>query len=194
MPTAEVKIVNDELLVKGPSLMKGYLNNPELTAQTIDKDGWLHTGDVASMDKEGYIYIKSRIKDIFKTSTGEYVNAIPIEQALGKNRYVEFAVMISHNRQYSTALLFVDQERFEQRRQTNKDLTIEAYYNRDKVHNDIKQHIEKLNKRLNKWEMIVHYELIMDAATIEGGELTPSMKVCREAIEHKYEEVINRMY
>jgi len=192
MPTAEVKIEDDELLVKGPSLMKGYLNNEELTKKAIDTNGWFHTGDVASIDEDGYIYIQSRKKDIFKTSTGEYVNAIPIEQNLSKNKYIEFAVVISHNRKYTTALFFVDHERYEQQKSSN--LTIEEYYNQSAIHKSIQEHIDKLNKTVNKWEKVIRYKLITKLATIEGGELTPSMKVCREAIEKKYEKEIQSMY
>ena len=193
MPTAEVKIEKDELLVKGPSLMKGYLNNEDLTKKTIDENGWLHTGDVASIDKDGYIYIQSRKKDIFKTSTGEYVNAIPIEQELSKNKYIEFAVLISSNRKYTTALLFVDHERYTQYEKSS-NLTIEEYFNQSRIQKSIQNHIDRLNKKVNKWEMIIKYKLITKQATIEGGELTPSMKVCREAIENKYKEEIQSMY
>lgn len=193
MPSADVKILENELLVKGSSLMKGYLNNEELTKKTIDKNGWLHTGDVATIDEDGYIYIKSRIKDIFKTSTGEYVNAIPIEQELSKNKYIEFAVLISNNKKYTTALLFVDQEKYEQYKKTN-NLTIEEYYNQTRIHQAIQKHIDILNNKLNKWEKIIKFKLITNSATIEGGELTPSMKVCREAIEVKYKDEIQSMY
>ena len=193
MPTAEVKIEKDELLVKGPSLMKGYLNNEDLTKKTIDENGWLHTGDVASIDEDGYIYIQSRKKDIFKTSTGEYVNAIPIEQELSKNKYIEFAVLISSNKKYTTALLFVDHERYTQYEKSN-NLTIEEYFNQSRIQKSIQNHIDRLNKKVNKWEMIIKYKLITKQATIEGGELTPSMKVCREAIENKYKEEIQSMY
>jgi long-chain acyl-CoA synthetase len=193
LPTAEVKIVNGELLVKGPSLMKGYLNNEELTKRTIDINGWLHTGDVASIDEDGYIYIKSRKKDIFKTSTGEYVNAIPIEQELSKNKYIEFAVLISNNKKYTTALLFVDHEKYEQHKKIH-NLTIEEYYNQERIYKSIQEHIDKINKKLNKWEMIIKYKLILNIPSIEGGELTPSLKVCREAIEEKYKEEIESLY
>jgi len=195
IPSANIKLSEEnELLVKGPSIMKGYLNQPELTAQTIDKQGWLHTGDVASIDGQGYLYIKSRKKEIFKTSTGEYVAAIPIEQELSKNRYIEFAVVIAANKKYSTALLFIDREKFLEEQKVNKDLTIEEYYNNEEIINDIKNHIEKVNKNLNEWEKVVQYKIITNEISIEGGELTPSMKVCRGKIEQKYEDDINIMY
>ena len=195
LPSAKIKIdENKELLVRGPSLMKGYLNQEELTAKTIDKDGWLHTGDIASLDKDGYLYITSRAKEIFKTSTGEYVNAVAIEQKLSKNRYIEFAVVISQNRKYTTALLFVDIEKYEIAKKSNKSLTIEEYYNSSDIIKNISNYIENINKDLNQWEEIVNFKIITNDISIEGGELTPSMKICRNVIEKKYEEIINSMY
>lgn len=195
IPSAQIKInENSELFVKGPSLMKGYLNQEELTAKTIDKDGWLHTGDVAYLDEDGYLFIKSRTKEIFKTSTGEYVNAVEIEQKLSKNKYIEFAVIISENRKYTTALLFVDKEKYENAKKLNKNLTIEEYYNKDDILNNISNHINSLNSNLNKWEKIVKFKILTNNISIETGELTPSMKICRAKIEEKYSNVINSMY
>ncbi|MDD2894565.1 MAG: long-chain fatty acid--CoA ligase [Aliarcobacter sp.] len=195
IPSAQIKInENSELFVKGPALMKGYLNQEELTAKTIDKDGWLHTGDVAYLDEDGYLFIKSRTKEIFKTSTGEYVNAVEIEQKLSKNKYIEFAVIISENRKYTTALLFVDREKYENAKKLNKNLTIEEYYNKDDILNNISNHINSLNSNLNKWEKIVKFKILTNNISIETGELTPSMKICRAKIEEKYSNVINSMY
>ncbi|QKF66769.1 long-chain acyl-CoA synthetase [Arcobacter venerupis] len=195
IPSAQIKInENSELFVKGPALMKGYLNQGELTAKTIDKDGWLHTGDVAFLDEEGYLFIKSRTKEIFKTSTGEYVNAVEIEQKLSKNKYIEFAVIISENRKYTSALLFVDKEKYENAKKLNKNLTIEEYYNKDDILKSISNHINRVNSNLNKWEKIVKFEILTNNISIETGELTPSMKICRAKIEEKYSNVINSMY
>ena len=195
IPSAQIKInENNELLVRGDSLMLGYLNQEELTKNTIDSDGWLHTGDVAYLDEDGYLFIKSRIKDIFKTSTGEYVNAIEIEQKLSKNRYIEFAVVISQNRKYTTALLFVDKEKYENAKKLNKNLTIEEYYNKDDILKNISNHINSVNSGLNKWEKIVNYKILTNDISIETGELTPSMKISRSKIEEKYANIINSMY
>ncbi|MEZ4694578.1 MAG: AMP-binding protein [Aliarcobacter sp.] len=195
IPSAEIKITeNKELLVRGPSLMKGYLNQEELTSKTIDKDGWLHTGDIAHIDNDGYLFISSRVKEIFKTSTGEYVNAISIEQQLSKNRYIEFAVVISQNKKYTTALLFVDKEKFEIEKKNNNNLNIEEFYNRTDIMNNISRHIENINKDLNQWEKIVNFKIITNDISIEGGELTPSMKICRNKIEEKYAQLIDSMY
>ena len=195
IPSAKIKITeNSELLVCGDSLMLGYLNQEELTHKTIDSDGWLHTGDVARVDSDGYLFITSRIKEIFKTSTGEYVNAVEIEQKISKNRYIEFAVVIAQNRKFTTALLFVDKEKFENAKKLNKNLTIEEYYNKDDILKNISDHISKINSNLNKWEKIVDYKILTNDISIETGELTPSMKICRNKIEEKYIDVINSMY
>lgn len=193
LPSVEVKIAaNGELLTRSNCIMKGYLNQPELTAQTVDGEGWLHTGDVATIDKEGFIFVQSRLKDIFKTSTGEYVSTVPIEQELSKNRYIEFATVVANNRQYVTALLFVDKERITNSK--HKNLTVEEYFGRKKVIQDIELHINKVNKKLNSWEQVKKYLIMTNDISIEGGELTPSMKICRAKIEEKYEDDINRMY
>ena len=174
--------------------MIGYLNQEELTAKTIDKDGWLHTGDVAFLDEDGYLFIKSRIKDIFKTSTGEYVNAVEIEQKISTNKYIEFAVVISQNRKYTSALLFVDKEKYENVKKLNKNLTIEEYYNKDDILKNISNHINSVNSALNKWEKIVKYKILTNDISIETGELTPSMKISRSKIEERYANIINSMY
>ena len=192
MGSAEVKFIENEILVKGPSLMQGYLNNPKLTSETIDKDGWLHTGDVGYMDKEGYLYVNSRKKEIFKTSTGEYVNAVFIEQELSKNKYIEFAVIFANNRQYVSALLFVDKDKYMTRK--DKNLSIEEYYSNTSILNDIKDHIEHTNKKISKTEKVIKYKLITNDISIETGELTPSMKICRNKIEVIYKNEIDSMY
>ena len=195
IPSAQIKITeNNELLVRGDSLMLGYLNQEELTNKTIDSDGWLHTGDVARVDNDGYLFITSRIKEIFKTSTGEYVNAVEIEQKISKNRYIEFAVVIAQNRKFTTALLFVDKEKFENAKKLNKNLTIEEYYNKDDILRNISNHISSVNSSLNKWEKIVDYKILTNDISIETGELTPSMKISRNKIEEKYANIINSMY
>ena len=195
IPSAKIKITeNSELLVRGDSLMLGYLNQEELTHKTIDSDGWLHTGDVAFLDEDGYLFIKSRIKDIFKTSTGEYVNAVEIEQKISTNKYIEFAVVISQNRKYTSALLFVDKEKYENAKKLNKNLTIEEYYNKDDILKNISNHINNVNSGLNKWEKIVKFKILTNDISIETGELTPSMKISRSKIEEKYENIINSMY
>ena len=193
IPSVEVKIENGELLARGPLIMKGYLNNEELTSETIDKNGWLHTGDLATIDEDGYIFIQSRKKDIYKLSTGNYVSTIPIEQELQKNKYIEFATVIANNKKYVTVLLFVDKDVY-MNDKLSKKLTSEEYYARSEVHESVNKDIQRINKKLNEWERVVQYSFITSDISIEGGELTPSMKICRGVIEQKYQDQINKMY
>jgi long-chain acyl-CoA synthetase len=193
MPSVEVKIENGELLARGPSIMKGYLNNKELTNKTINEEGWLYTGDLASIDSDGYIFIESRKKDIYKLSTGNYVSTVPLEQALSKNKFVEFATIIANNKKYVTCLLFVDKDIYINDILSNQ-IILEEYFNQEKIHKSIKKDIEKINKKLNEWEKIIQYTIVTNDISIEGGELTPSMKICRAVIEEKYEDIINKMY
>lgn len=191
----EVKISNSgELLARGDSIMKGYLNNKELSEETIDNEGWLHTGDLAYIDEEGYIFIKSRKKDIFKLSTGNYVSTVPIEQEISKNKYVEFATVIANNRKYVTVLIFVNKDLYLNNKKLNKELTLEEYYNQIVVHNSLQKTISETNEHLNDWEKVVRYTILTNDISIEGGELTPSMKICRAVIEQKYDDVIAKMY
>lgn len=191
LPSVQVKLSKEnELLVKGDSLMKGYKNQEELTKQTII-DGWLHTGDVGKIDEEGYIFVESRLKEVVKTSTGEYVSVIKIEQALTKNRYIEFATVIANNKKYVTCLIFVNKDIY---LQAKSNLSIEEFFNQKSVRNSIERTIFKINKDLNKWERVIKYEIITNDISIEGGELTPSMKINKTNIEKKYKDIIESMY
>jgi len=141
-----------------------------------------------------YLYVKSRKKEIFKSSTGNYVNAVFIEQELAKNKYIEFAVIFANNKKYVSALLFVDKEKFLLEKNYNKNLTLEEYYQDSSIINAIDKHVKNTNKKLNNYEHVIQYKLILNDISIETGELTPSMKICRNKIEEVYEDQINTMY
>ncbi|RXJ96452.1 AMP-dependent synthetase [Malaciobacter molluscorum] len=191
LPSVEVKISNEnEILARGKALMKGYRNQEELTKKTII-DGWLHTGDIGKIDEEGYIFVESRLKDIVKTSTGEYVPTLKIEQAITKNRYIEFATIIANNRKYVTCLIFINKDFYNQ---SNKKLSIEEFYNQRHIVNSIDKTIQKINKKLDKAQRVVKYKILTNEISIQTGELTPSMKISKANIEKKYENVINEMY
>ena len=198
LKSVEIKLSHDnELLARGNSVMLGYRNKSKLTHETVDADGWLHTGDLASIDNEGYVTIYSRKKELFKTSNGEYVSVIPIEQKISKSPYIDFATVIANDRKYATALIFVDEQMYEQYKMRNNldsSFTIEDYYSSKRVQQKIQKHINKVNKQFNNWEKIVKYEIVTSPISIETGELTPSMKICRAVIDIKYKEIINNMY
>jgi len=197
-PSVEVKFTNEgELLARGPSLMKGYLHRDELTKETIDKDGWLHTGDLASMDKNGFISVSGRKKELFKTSTGNYVSPIPIEQELSKNRLIDFAVSFAENKPFTVALLFPDYEMIEVYKtyyKIPKDISTEKFFKLPRVTKELNKLIKNTNKKLDKWQRVIHYKIIEKTLSIESGELTPSMKIRREKINELYSDQIDSMY
>ncbi len=169
---------SSELLVRGDSVMRGYHNLPEKTAQTIDSDGWLHTGDIAEFDSDGYLTIKGRLKELLKTSTGKYISAIPIEHCFVGESWIEQAMVVADNRPFVTILLFVN---------TDDETT-------DEIHSRAQELLDKINQTLPKWERVQRFAIIEDEPTIESGVLTPSMKLVRDRVLSIYEEHIEQMY
>jgi long-chain acyl-CoA synthetase len=193
----EVRIGPDEeVLVRGSLVMRGYYQNPELTAKTLDSEGWLHTGDRGEIDAEGFLTIKGRIKDLFKTSTGEYVAPVPIEQAICQAPLIEMAMVIAEGRKFASCLLFPNKEVLDSLKaahhQTN--LSDETFLEGDFVHQEMNKFFDKINEHLNHWEQIHAYRFVSHPATIESGELTPSMKIRRDIVAQKYQQLIDAMY
>lgn len=192
----KVKLEKDgELLVKGPNIMKGYFNNKKLTKTILHEDGWLYTGDLAKIDNEGFIQIIGRKKELYKTSTGKYVNPIFIEQELTKSYLIDYALIIANNRKYVTALIFIDNTIYKNYiKKQNINITIEQFIKKDIIENHIKNHIKNININLNKSENIIKYVIITKQPTIENEELTSSMKIRRNIVENRYKIQINKMY
>lgn len=186
LSSVEVKLSQEgELLVKGPNVMHGYHNRPEETAQTI-QDGWLHTGDLAYIDAEGYIFIKNRQKELFKTSTGKYVSAIAIEHHLTHSKWVDYAIVVAENRPYVTALIFLDP--------SISGESFESYLNDSKTIDNMDQLVKRVNQHLNAWEQIQKYTIIHTIPSIENHMLTPSMKIARHTIYTHFSNEIEVMY
>ncbi|MCE5316172.1 MAG: long-chain fatty acid--CoA ligase [Parachlamydia sp.] len=193
----EVKISPEgEVLVRGTAVMRGYHRNPALTAQTIDQDGWLHTGDKGKFDEEGYLTIIGRIKELFKTSTGEYVAPVPIEQEICKVPLIESAMVVAEGRKFSSVLLFPSKEVIDSLKATHKmnHLSDSEFLDSDYVRKEMSKLFRELNKHLNHWEQIHAYRFVDHPASIEGGELTPTLKIRREAVGKKYYQLIDSMY
>lgn len=187
---------NGELLTRGNLVMKGYYKNPEATAAVIDKEGWLHTGDKATIDSEGFVTILGRIKELFKTSTGEYVAPVPIEQALTSHLLIDMAMVVAEGRKFVSALLFpnIEQLKILKKQYGQKDLSDEEFLNSWAIRKEMEKHLNEVNKHLNHWEQVHDYRFILEPLTISGGELTPSMKIRREAVAKKYAKVIEEIY
>ncbi len=193
-PKVEVKLSNEnELLVKGPNVMREYHNNTDATAKTIDAEGWLHTGDLAQIDEEGYISITGRTKELLKTSTGEYVTAVYIEQKLTSNGWFEQALVIGDAKPYVTALLFIEHE-FLGRLATSMHTTSLKALESKKFQEMTEKFVKKINKKLNHWEKVREYRVIADELSIENGDLTPSMKLAKNHLMVRYTEEIEEMY
>lgn len=193
----EVKLASDsELLVRGESVMLGYHNQPEKTKETIDEEGWLHTGDLASIDEEGYITILSRKKELFKTSTGKYVSAIAIEQKVTANKWIDYAVVIADNRPFVSALIFMDEVLLQSYAEEKGlgDSDYEALVKHPRIQKIVSKVIKKVNQDLNHWEKIQKFYIVSEHVSIETGVLTPSMKVSRNKVEQLYHNEIDNFY
>lgn len=193
-PGVEIKISSEgELLARGPNVMRGYHHNKAATTEVIDTEGWLHTGDLASIDREGYVSITGRRTEQYKTSTGEFVSSVSIEQELVNNGWFEHALVVGHNRPYVVALLFVEHE-FLGRLATQMHNTPIKALESEKFHRMTKNFISKLNKKFNHWERVRKFTVISDVLSIESGALTPSMKLSKKHLMEVYSEEIEEMY
>ncbi|MFP4534834.1 MAG: AMP-dependent synthetase/ligase [Spirochaetaceae bacterium] len=194
LPGVEVRISSDgEILARGPNIMRGYHNRPDATAETITEDGWLKTGDVGSLDEEGFLTITARKKEIFKKSTGEYVPPAPIEHALSRHTLVETAVIFADNRAYVTALLFPDMEKVRQQA-GEAGLSAGEYLESEAVQGSLREHVEEVNSHRHHCERVERFRIVDHPASVDSGELTPTLKVRREVVGQRYEELIEEMY
>ncbi len=185
-----------EVLVKGSLVMRGYYHNPELTAQFLDADGWLHTGDKGEIDAEGYLTLHGRLKELFKTSTGEYVAPVPIEQLICKAPLIEMAMVIAEGRQFASCLLFPNKEVMESLKVSQKmeNLSDEEFLKSSFVKGEMERLFAGLNSHLNHWEQVRAYRFVSHPPSIEAGELTPTLKIRRNEVTKRYEQLINSMY
>jgi long-chain acyl-CoA synthetase len=196
-PGVEVKIASDnEILAKGPNVMVGYHNNEQATNEAIDSEGWLHTGDLGSLDADGYLTITGRKKELFKTSNGKYVSPVPIEQRLCKSPLIDMAAIIGENHRFVSCLLFPDYENLDAIREHRGygDMSNSDFLNSSEVKNEIKAAVQTVNDQLSAWEKIQKYKFVKHPITIETGELTPTMKLRRHVIEAKFKEIIDDFY
>lgn len=193
----QVKIAdNGEVLVKGDIVFRGYYKSPDITAAVFDKDGWFHTGDKGIIDSDGYLTIIGRIKDLYKTSTGEYIAPVPIEQAICKAPVIDMAMVIGEGKKFASCLLFPNFEVVESLKAAHQmnNLSDEEFLNSQFVRNEMDQLFKNINKHVNHWEQVHAYRFVPHPPTIETGELTPSMKIRRDVVAKKYQHLIESMY
>jgi long-chain acyl-CoA synthetase len=196
-PWGEVAISpQGEILIKGDFLFMGYLNQPEKTAETIDTKGWLHTGDVGSIDNEGFVKITDRMKDIIITSGGKNITPSEIENQLKFSPYISDAVVIGDKRAYLTCLVMIDQENVEKFAQDH-DIPFTNYASlcrAPEIQDLIQREIEAVNANFARVETIKKFFLIERQLTPEDEELTPTMKLKRSFVNKRYASEIDAMY
>jgi len=196
IPGVEVKIAEDgEILTRGPHVMKGYWNNPEATAQSIDPDGWFHTGDIGDVT-DGFLRITDRKKDIIINAYGKNIAPQPLEGLLKSSPYIGTPVLIGDRRKYLAALIVPNFDKLERDASAMgvvwKDR--EQLVGDDKVKQIFQTEIDRFNKNLDRQEKIRRFSLLSRDFTIDDDEITPSLKVKRKVIDKKYKSLIDEMY
>jgi len=197
IPGVQVKIASDgEILAKGPNIMRGYYNLPDATREAIDPEGWFHTGDIGEFDAEGYLKITDRKKDLIKTAGGKYVAPQPIENTVKLNKFVANAVVLGDQRKFPIILVAPN---FDSLQPWAKERNL-VYTSRAEllalpdVQAKMEREVVGGLRDLAKFEMPKKVVLIERDFTIESGELTPTLKVKRRAVEKNYKELIERVY
>lgn len=192
----EVKIADDgEILCKGPNVMLGYYNKPEVTAQVI-VDGWLHTGDIGELVDGKFLKITDRKKEIFKTSGGKYIAPTIMETKFKESRFIEQVMVIGEGERHPAALV---QPEFEFLRSWAERKNIPYTTNEEMVQHDlikerIHKEIKEKNEAFGSWEQVKKFELIGAVWSIDGGELTPTLKLKRRTVLKKYEDLYANIY
>jgi long-chain acyl-CoA synthetase len=193
----EVKIAEDgEILVRGPNIMTGYYKNEAATGEALDPDGWFHTGDVGALDSDGYLSITDRKKDLIVTAGGKNIAPQPIENRIKTNAYIAEIVLVGNRRKFPSALVVPDFEKLGQWAESQDVATRdrEELVNDPKVLDFMQQQIDEMTSGLAQFEKIKQIRLLAAEFTVDGGELTPTLKVKRRVIESRYKDIIDKMY
>jgi long-chain acyl-CoA synthetase len=199
LPGVEVEIAEDgEILTRGAHVFHGYFNKPEETAASFTEDDghWFKTGDIGRLDKDGFLFITDRKKDLIKTSAGKYVAPQMIEGLLAQSEYIEQAIVLGDRRKYVCALIVPD---FERLRVWAVSQRIEILDKHDliadrRVFEFIKSEVARVTRELADYEKVKRIALLPVEFTIDGGELTPTLKVRRRVVEEKYRDLIESLY
>lgn len=197
VPGVEIRIAEDgEILTRGPHVMKGYWNKPEATAEILDADGWLHTGDIGHLDGDGNLFITDRKKNLIATAGGKKVAPEPIEAQLRGSPYIAQAVAVGDSYPYIAALIAPNFE------------TLQAYFAEHKINGEdrdelaahpvtetlVAQAVKEVNAHLANYERIRRFTVLPEELTLERGEITPTQKLRRKVITERYRRQIEEMY
>jgi long-chain acyl-CoA synthetase len=194
----EVKVAGEdsEIVAKGPNLMDGYYQKPDKTEEVYTDDGWFRTGDVGEFTDDNFLKIVDRLKSRFKTSGGKYVTPQPIENRLKESFLIDQALVVGEGRKMVTALIAPD---FENLKEWCGEKGVEwdgreAVLEQERVRSRFEQVVEDKNKGLSQTDKVKKFRLVADEWTVDGGELTPTLKVKREPLQQTYQELIEEMY
>eukprot|EP01013_Petalomonas_cantuscygni_P001418 TRINITY_DN11411_c0_g1_i1.p1 TRINITY_DN11411_c0_g1~~TRINITY_DN11411_c0_g1_i1.p1 ORF type:complete len:590 (+),score=-5.87 TRINITY_DN11411_c0_g1_i1:130-1899(+) len=197
IPQTEVKIAEDgEILIKGPQVMMGYYKDKEKTDEVLE-NGYFHTGDIGEVDKEGFLKITDRKKEMFKTSGGKYVAPQLIENAMKQSRFIEHIMVVGEGEKMPAALI---QPNFEfvaewaKLKNINVGSTNKEIAENKEVQQRILEDVNLHNEKFGKWERVKKIELTPDEWSIEAGHLTPTMKLKRRIVKEKYINLYNNIY
>ena len=197
IPETEVKIAEDgEILIKGPQVMLGYFKDTDKTEEVLE-NGYFHTGDIGEIDKEGFLKITDRKKEMFKTSGGKYVAPQLIENAMKQSRFIEHIMVVGEGEKMPAALI---QPNFEfvtewaKRKNINIGTTNKEIAQNEEVQKRIMEDVDLYNEKFGKWERVKKIELTPDEWSIDAGHLTPTMKLKRRIVKEMYINQYNKIY
>lgn len=197
MPSVDVRIGEDsEIQVKGPSVTQGYFKKPEITQEAFTEDGWFRTGDAGKLTEKGGIVLTERIKDLYKTSNGKYIAPQQLEGRLMDDKYIDGAIVIGDRRKYVTALIipdFVELKKYAEKHNIPYD-SPEQLIAQKEIVELYESHIASIQNEFASFEQIKRFSILPEAFSIEGGELTNTLKMKRAFISKKYKGIIDRMY
>ena len=185
-----------EIEVTGPGVMLGYYNKPDATEWAFTDDGWFRTGDIGEIDADGFLRITDRKKELFKTSGGKYIAPAPIEQMIKASRFVSQAVLIGNERKFAAALIVPNFEMLRSYAQLkNLELKTPAdFVSSPRVIDLIERQVAEVTTGLARYETVKKVALLEKDLSVEGGELTPTLKVKRRIVDEKYKHIIDRIY
>lgn len=195
---SQVKIAEEdgEILMKGPSLMMGYYKNPAATAEAIDNDGWLHTGDIGTLVDGRFLKITDRKKEIFKSSSGKYISPVLIENKLKECRYIEQCMVVGEGQKFVSALIVPSFTNFKTYCEKNNIqwLGNDQMFGHEALKEIINSHVKKVNNSLAVFEQLKRQQFINATWSVESGEITPKLSLRRKIIFEKNKEVIQKIF
>jgi len=192
-----VRVAEDgEIEVSGANVMLGYYNKPEATGEVFTADGWFRTGDIGQIDSDGFLFITDRKKELFKTSGGKYIAPSPIEQLIKGSRFISQIVLVGGGRRFPAALIVPNFEQLASyAKHKNLDIKTPAEFcAHPEIINLLERQVEELTVNLSQFERVKKIALLENEFTVEGGELTPTLKIKRRVVEEKYRDVIEKIY